>query len=502
MKFRSTRGGAGGTTFEEAISRGYAPDGGLFVPEELPRLDAAVLKQWRWLSFPALAECVLGLFVGDELSPLELSHIVQGAYAGFVGTEVVPVLRVGELHVAELFHGPTFCFKDLGQQPLVRFLAHFAERRGQRRTMLVSTTGDTGPAAMRAVSDAGSESMDIVVFYPAGQISELQRRQMTTCSTARARVAAFQGGGDDMDAPLKRLAADRDFATRHGLVGANSYNIGRPVAQMVHYFWTYFRVLDDRSLDVGAPVDIALPAGALGNLAAGYMSRCMGLPIRRLTVGVNANDITHRTVVAGEFHRSVRMEKTLSDAINIQVPYNMERVLFYLTGEDTTQVSSWMAEMEDSGRLTLPTEWLARLREVLGSARVDDEHMCDALRRACEDHGYMADPHTAVALAAAWDVDATQRHGEGEPPLAILATAHPCKFEDSVTVALGAERWRAYEASKAFPEAARAVLAAQERPSQTLPAEGTLQLSQEAWEAEVRRMLDGVSVAPGLCAKL
>lgn len=501
MKFRSTRGGCSGTTFEEAIARGYAPDGGLFVPEVLPKIDAARLREWRALDFCGLAERVLGLFVSEEeVSPDELSQIVAGSYAGFACPEVVPVPRVGNLHVAELFHGPTFCFKDLGQQPLVRLLAHFAERRGERRTMLVATTGDTGPAAMRAVSDAGSSSVSIVVFYPEGQISELQRRQMTTCSSASARVASFEGGGDDMDAPLKNLASDRAFATRHGLVGANSYNIGRPVAQMVHYFWTYFRVLDERSLDVGAPVDFALPAGALGNLAAGYMSRCMGLPIRRITVGVNANDITHRTVAYGEFHRSEQMEKTLSDAINIQVPYNMERVLFYLTGEDTAQVATWMAEMERSGRLTLPQVWLAKLREVLGSARVDDELMCWTLRRALEDHGYLADPHTAVALAAAWDAEATQRSADAEaqgsePPLAVLATAHPCKFEASVTVAIDAKRWKSYAGSAVFPEAARALLAASERPYQKLQAGVSLQASQEAWEAEVRRMLDGAGVA-------
>jgi len=495
MRYASTRGGARGTSFEEAISRGYAPDGGLFVPETLPRLTPEQLQAWRRLDFAGLAEAILSLFVGEELGPGELGRLACDCYAGFSCPEVVPVRRVGGLFVAELFHGPTFCFKDLGQQPLVRLLARFAERRGERRTMLVSTTGDTGPAAMRAVSDSGSPSLDIVVFYPEGQISELQRRQMTTCSSARARVASFEGGGDDMDLPLKRLAADGAFAARHGLCGINSYNLGRPVAQMAHYFWTYFRVLDQQGLETGAPVDIVLPAGALGNLAAGFMARQMGLPLRRLVAGTNSNDITHRTISAGEFHRSERMEKTLSDAINIQVPYNMERVLYYLTGEDSSLVASWMAQMEQSGRLTLSAPWLAKLQEVFGSARVDDAPMCETVRRCLDQHGYLVDPHTAVALAAAWR---TYGHtpAASAVPVAVLATASPCKFEASITEAIGPARWATYAAGADFPAAARALLAAEERPFGRLRSQGPLAASQAAWEAEVRRLLgDGPAAA-------
>lgn len=492
MKFVSTRGGAGRVSFEEAISRGYAPDGGLFVPEALPRLGREELHRWRGLDFRGLAEAILSLFVGDELGrPEDLRQLVHGCYAGFSCPEVVPVRRVGGLFVAELFHGPTFCFKDLGQQPLVRLLARFAERRGERRTMLVSTTGDTGPAAMRAVSDSGSHSLDIVVFYPDGQISELQRRQMTTCATGRARVAAFEGGGDDMDLPLKRLGADRDFAARHGLCGINSYNLGRPLAQMAHSFWTYFRVLDQLGLETGAPMDLVLPAGALGNLASAFMARQMGLPLRRLVAGTNSNDITHRTFSAGEFHRSEHMEKTLSDAINIQVPYNMERIFYYISGEDSSLVKTWMAQMDQTGRLTLPPQWLSKLKEVFGSCRVDDTPMCETVRRSLERHGYLVDPHSAVAISAAW-----RTYGDlpSEPPsaapVAVLATASPCKFEHAITEAVGPARWAAYAGSADFPEAARAVLAAPERPFGRLRSAGGLAATQEAWEAEVRRMLD------------
>ncbi|CAE8629682.1 unnamed protein product [Polarella glacialis] len=512
MKFCSTRGGAAGSTFEEAVSRGYAPDGGLYVPEQLPRLSLAELSLWQQLDFPSLQEEILKLFVGDELSAAELSEIVRGSYSCFSAPEIVPVVPLpgmtestpGQdppIFIAELFHGPTFCFKDLGLQPLVRLLARLAENRGSKRTFLVSTTGDTGPAAMRAVADAGSSRLRIVVFFPEGQISELQRRQMTTTMSApdakvqTARVASFEGGGDDMDLPLKRLGVDSDFAERHGLCGINSYNLGRPVCQMAHYFWSYFRAVDKLGAEMGTPIDIAVPSGALGNLAAGFMARQMGLPLRRLVAGVNSNDIAHRTIESGEFHRSEHMEKTLSDAINIQVPYNMERVFYYLTDEDPALVKSWMTEMDTSGKLTLAPEWIERLQAIFGSCRVDDDAMCSAMRRTLDEHGYLSDPHTAVGLAAAWAVYCSGKNAELSAPAAVvvLATASPCKFQASVTEAVGAARWAAYQAGPGFPQAARAAMAAQEQPLGRLIAQGSLQESHRAWETEVRLMLENAA---------
>lgn len=501
MKFKSTRGGVSGATFEECISQGYAPDGGLYVPEQMPKIDRTVLEAWRKLDFRSLAEEVLSIFISEEELPrADLAAIVRASFTDFSSPEVVPVVPLGgkagkdqvppPLFISELFHGPTFCFKDLGQQPLVRLLARFTERRGSRRTILVATTGDTGPAAMRAVADAASPNLRIVVFFPEGQISELQRRQMTTRaggSGSSAQVVSFQGGGDDMDLPLKRLAADKDFAARHGLCGLNSYNLGRPVAQMVHYIWTYFRVLDQLGLPTGSEVDVVLPSGALGNITAGYMARQMGLPIRRLVAGVNSNDITHRTFSKGEFHRSACMEKTLSDAINVQVPYNMERLLFYLTNEDPLLISSWMAEMESMGKVTLPPEWLLELQKVFGSARVDDPAMCAAMRRSLEEHNYLPDPHTAVGLAAAWSV---AESATNPVPTAVLATASPCKFAASVSTAVGVERWTAYAAGPEFPPLARQVLQMEEGPCGLFTAASSLEESQKIWEGKVREMLD------------
>lgn len=492
MKFRSTRGGVEGASFEDVLTTGYAPDGGLYVPEQMPSLDLGQLHHFSKLDYPSLAEAILSMFVGDELPAAELTSLLHSCYADFDCEEVVPVRKVGNIFVAELFHGPTFCFKDLGQQPLVRLLARFAEKRSRRHTMLVATTGDTGPAAMRAVSDSGSPNIDMVVFFPEGQISELQRRQMTTCSSARAQVVTFQGGGDDMDAPLKNMSTDREFAATHGLCGINSFNFVRPLCQTVHYFWTYFRTLEQTGLKIGAPIDVVVPSGALGNLTAGFMSKKMGLPIAKFVAGTNANDITHRTFTKGEFHRQDSMEKTLSDAINIQVPYNMERIFYYLTNEDSSLVSAWMAEMERSGCFTLPKPWLAKLQETFSSRRVDDEWMCATMRRGVKEHSYISDPHTSVALAAAWDV-----YGDQAParPVAVLATASPCKFESVVTEALGPALWAVYASGDSFPAEARSIMEMPENSFRTFEAKGDLMLTQTAWEQTVRDMLNNRSTA-------
>lgn len=457
------------------------------MPETLPSIDSDTLSAWQKLSYSDLAEVLFSLFVGSEIEPHVLRPLLRSCYADFASSEVVPVPKIGTFHVAELFHGPTFCFKDLGQQPLVRLLAHFANRRGHRRTMLVSTTGDTGPAALRAVSDAASPYLEMYVFFPRGQISELQRKQMTTVCSAQVRVTSFEGGGDDMDGPIKSLASDEALAARIGLCGINSYNVGRVVAQLVHYFWIYLRVVDQCGSPVGTPIDIVIPTGAMGNIAAGFMAKRMGLPLRRLVAGVNTNDITHRTFAKGEFHRSDEMDTALSAAINIQVPYNMERIFYYLTDEDAAQTSAWMVEMERSGRVTLSREWLLQLQKTFGSRRIDDPTMCEALRRARHSHGYLADPHTGVALAAAWE-----EYGSGATavPVAVLATASPCKFQEALTATFGRDMWEEYLSGNTFPKEARNVLAAPEVQLSSFKSRGPLAASQRAWECELRELLE------------
>lgn len=238
MRYTSTRDASKSYTFEEALCSGYAPDGGLYVPESLPQVDASKLKHWATLSYVDLATEVLGLFIApEEISTEDLASLCQSALKGFPAAAVVPVVKVGNVYVAELFHGPTFCFKDLGLQAVIHWLAHFATLRQTKVSLVVSTTGDTGPAAVQAIRDVDNPLMGILVHYPDGQISEFQRKQITTLPSQNIKVAAFQGGGDDMDLPIKRIMASSDDAseTKRIVCGVNSYNIGRPLMQMVHY---------------------------------------------------------------------------------------------------------------------------------------------------------------------------------------------------------------------------------------------------------------------------
>jgi threonine synthase len=518
MRYTSTRGSAVSCTFEEALVSGYAPDGGLFVPEALPApIAASDLEAWSTLDYPALVRTVLRRFISpQEVSDEELRRVCDKAFEGFADpAEAVPVVKLSSkeeehggsgasssssstCYVAELFHGPTFCFKDLGMRTVVNLLSLFATRRRRGIALLVSTTGDTGPAAVRAASDAADPLLSVLVHYPDGRISDFQRRQLTTVRSDRVRVAAFAGGGDDMDEPIKRL-----LATAGGSgslwTGINSYNVGRPILQLVHYVWTYLRVAEREGIplgDPGQPIDICLPTGAMGNIVGGYMAVKMGLPVRKLVAAVNANDITHRVMSTGRFHPSDNdtMVRTLSEAINIGQPYNFERLLYYLTGENQELVCQWMTDLDANKRLDLNQEWLTRLQQDFASASVTDDEMCETVRKFDHDYNYLADPHTAVALCAAEKLGylvATSKSSSKRPVLAVLATASPCKFEHSMTTAVGTKRWKDYLESDSFPAAAKRILALPERtPVHYERKEGsTLKEAQKQWESKARQII-------------
>jgi len=348
MKYVSTRrSNDQEVTFETALTSGYAPDRGLFVPSKLPpNFTAFDLKRYSSLRYAELAYEILRLFISSEEVPnTELQNICNKCFSqGWRDNNIVPVFKLPQnenetsptkvpMYLAELFHGPTYCFKDLGLQFVVHLLGYFCTKRQMPMTLLVSTTGDTGPAAVGAVAGMGNPLLKLVVHFPYGQISEFQRRQLTTVNCDQVKVVAFEGGGDDMDIPIKNILTGSflenrdnketvDALKKSKQCGVNSYNIGRPIMQMVHFIWTYLRVAEQEGIEIGdaeKPIDVVLPTGAMGNIAGGYIAKKMGLPIRFLCAGVNVNDITHRAIQQGQFHKSDGMIKTLSDAINIQL---------------------------------------------------------------------------------------------------------------------------------------------------------------------------------------
>lgn len=450
MKYISTRGGADAVSFEAAVSTGYAPDGGLWVPQEVPPVSAEELASWATLSYAELATAVLTPFVGDEVE--HLGDLLVSCLEGFP-TDAVKVSRLASAgknaYVAELYHGPTLCFKDLGLPFLVRTLAHFCEKRDRSKTLVVATSGDTGPAAVQAVRATASPSLRVLCFYPDGMISEFQRKQMTSVDAPTVRIARFDGGGDDMDVPIKRLALDAGVG--HLVAGVNSYNVARPLAQMVHFFWIALRL--------GRPFDVVIPTGAMGNLVAATYAKLRGVPIGTIAVASNANDFSYRALVSGDCSKSRAMVKTLSDAINIQVPYNFERIL-YLNGLDAARA---MRAVYNAGAYRLDDRERSKLAETYVAARVDDDRMLRALLDFVTP-SFLPDPHTSVALAGAQDLGmlrADDDVDDDDEPVVVLATAHACKFEAAVSVAIGADEWDKRAAD--FPERVAATLRAAER---------------------------------------
>ena len=404
----------------------------------------------------------------SEINDGELQAICDKSYCSddFDDEAFIPVKKLGSAFIAELFHGPTFCFKDLGMRGVINILSHFSFLRKRKVTILVATTGDTGPAAVSAVSDAANPLLSLVVHYPKGQISDFQRRSLTTVESPFVKIVCFEGGGDDMDWPIKQtLLENNDNEGKRTFVGINSYNIGRPLLQMVHFIWIYLRMAEHLGIvpgDKDHTIDMVIPTGAMGNLTGGYMAKQMGIPIGKLCAGVNINDITHRVIESGEFHRK-RIKKTLSDAINIEVPYNFERIAYYVTGCNSVLIKGWMTEMESTQQLTIEKEWHEKLKLDFCSARVTDDQLCEALRLVSDKLDYVSDPHTAVAMSAALQLgyEFIEMSLEGMMPVVIVATASPCKFQEQMTVALGVEGWKSWEANK-FPAGACKILDANE----------------------------------------
>ena len=324
IQYKSTRSNTNRYSFEEAVCSGYAPDGGLFIPETLPIINHTTLTQWTSLSFPELATQILRNFISeDELSTHELKTICHATVDEFDDMNhpiaVKPLSPSNpKVFISELFHGPTMCFKDFGLRFLIQLLSHYCTKRQKPQTIIVATTGDTGPAALASVCHANNPLLDIIIHYPHGQISNFQRKQLTCIKSERCRVVAFEGGGDDMDVPIKNILT----GSGDGVCGVNSYNVARPLMQMVHFIWTYLRILEtfEPNNEHAFPiVDYIIPTGAMGNIVAAYMAKLCGVPIGKLCAAVNVNDVSYRAITLGELYKSSIMHKTLSEAINIQL---------------------------------------------------------------------------------------------------------------------------------------------------------------------------------------
>ncbi len=425
MRYVSTRGQAPALEFEDVLLTGLARDGGLYVPAEWPQFTPDDLRSMRGLPYAELGVRVMRPFVDDAIAEDDLAGMVTDAYAGFSHPAVAPLRQLDtDFWLLELFHGPTFAFKDFALQVLGRLFDHVLARRGERVTIVGATSGDTGSAAIEACRDRAA--MDIFILHPKGLVSDVQRRQMTTVEAANVHNIAIEGTFDDCQDLVKAMFNDEPWRDEMHLSAVNSINWARIMAQTVYYF--------SAALALGAPdrsVAFAVPTGNFGDVFAGYAASRMGLPIAQLAVASNANDIVTRFLETGEM-TARPVVPTLSPAMDIQVSSNFERLLFDLDGRDGRKVSQAMVAFRESGTMSVPPETLRAARALFDGTRLDDDGIRRVIAEVSQATGVVIDPHTATGIHAAREL-----RRDPAVPMVALATAHPAKFPDAVAQATG-----------------------------------------------------------------
>ena len=422
MKYVSTRGSAPPQSFADILLSGLAPDGGLYLPQLWPQVDPSELAFFKNASYETAAFNILSLFAGQSFSDAELKTDIAAAYASFDTPEIAPLVEIAPgLHLLELFHGPTLAFKDIAMQLLGRLFARALAKKKTRAAVIVATSGDTGSAAIAALG--GLANIDLFVLYPHNRISEVQRRQMTASGYANVHTIALEGTFDDGQALVKALFADEAFARKTHLTAVNSINFARIAAQSVYYFTTAAKL-------AAAPVFV-VPTGNFGDVFAGEAARRMGLPMAKLVVATNSNDILARALNDGVYEAG-RAKPSLSPSMDIQVASNFERALFEASDRDAAWTTLAMQEFALNHRLKLPEPVRARLADLYAAFRADDEETVATIARVHTETGQLIDPHTAVAVAAA------RKFGSSKgAPTVVLSTAHPAKFPDAVSRAAG-----------------------------------------------------------------
>jgi len=418
MRYISTRGAAPVLTFGEAMLTGLARDGGLYVPEAIPTLTGDQIAALAGLSYEDAAFRVMRPFVGDTFTDAEFRSAIDRAYAGFGHAARAPLVQLAPNHfLLELFHGPTLAFKDFAMQLIGQLFQIALAREGRRVTIVGATSGDTGSAAMEAFR--GLENVDVFILYPHGRVSDVQRRQMTTPSESNVHALALDGDFDDCQSRLKDMFNDFAFRDEVGLAGVNSINWARVLAQVVYYFTS--------AVSLGAPhrkVSFTVPTGNFGDIFAGYIARRMGLPIDRLVIATNQNDILHRCLTTGRYQMD-GVKPSISPSMDIQISSNFERALFDAYGRDGKAVAQLMEEMRTEGGFTVSQGALQGLRDLFTSGRVSEEETSATITAELSRSGELLCPHSAVGVRVASD-------HLGPVPMITLATAHPAKFPDAV----------------------------------------------------------------------
>jgi threonine synthase len=425
MRYVSTRGEAAPLGFVDVMLAGLARDGGLYVPESWPQVPAADIAAFAGRPYAEVAYEVIRLFTGGTIADADLARMCREAYGDFRHPATAPLVQLRpDVFVLELFHGPTLAFKDMAMQLVARLMDHVLRARGERTTVAVATSGDTGGAAVEAFR--GRSQIDVVALFPHGRVSDVQRMMMTTANDPNVHALAIAGTFDDCQALVKGMFNNHAFRDRVRLSGVNSINWARIVAQIVYYFTA--------AVALGSPhrkVAFTVPTGNFGDIFAGYAAARMGLPVDRLVVATNVNDILARTLATGAYEIR-EVIATASPSMDIQISSNFERLLFDAYGRDAAPVRALMGSLAQSKSFTLSSAALGEIRKRFSAGRADEEETAATMRAVRRESGYVVDPHTAVGLAVI----------EKEPrdpavPMVALSTAHPAKFPDAVEAACG-----------------------------------------------------------------
>lgn len=422
MKYISTRSEAGtqSLTFDQALLTGLARDGGLFLPTQWPRFSKQEITAMRGLPYAQLCLKIIKPFIGDAIDEKTLKAIVKKAYSGFSHRAVTPLAQTDEkTFMLELFHGPTLAFKDLAMQLLGGLFDHVLKSEGRAMTIVGATSGDTGGAAIEAMR--GRSAVSTFIMHPKGRVSDVQRRMMTTVTDKNVRNIAIEGNFDDCQNILKELFNDHAFRDEVALGGVNSINWARVMAQTVYYFAA--------GLALGAPdrrLAFVVPTGNFGDVFAGYVAQQMGLPIERLVIGTNTNDILVRALETGEY-RPTSVVSTTSPSMDIQVSSNFERLIYEASGRDAAEVRGYMAGLAQSGGFTLKQSTLAKIRSGFSAHRCDETEVAKVIQDELARNDRLVDPHTATGLHAA-----RQEALDDDIARIVLSTAHPAKFPDAV----------------------------------------------------------------------
>lgn len=423
MQYISTRGAAPVLTFEQAMMTGLARDGGLYLPQTIPTLTHAQITALAGASYEETAFAVMRPYLGDAFTDAEFRGLIAAAYKGFGHAARAPMVQMGAGHfLLELFHGPTLAFKDFAMQLIGQMMQASLARSRQRVTIVGATSGDTGSAAMEAFR--GLSNVDLFILYPHGRVSDVQRRQMTTPSEANVHALAIDGDFDVAQARVKDMFNDFAFRDDVRLAGVNSINWARVLAQVVYYFYA--------AIALGAPqrsVSFTVPTGNFGDIFAGYIARQMGLPIEKLVIATNQNDILDRAIKTGG-HFGTGVRPSISPSMDIQVSSNFERALYYAYGQDGAQIAGLMGQMKTHGGFDIAPAALAALRDSFASGACSEDETIATIRAAFATTGEVLCPHSAVGVHVA------QGH-LGQTPMITLATAHPAKFPDAVETAMG-----------------------------------------------------------------